>query len=451
MLVTKNFRKPFLGTLVAAATFTPAMSYAFLDALKKNIESLGGKTSAPSGQTSIAGSSNQKPAQGSVDAICSRVLGPPYEGKFPPGVSAEDLVGRYFNVTVDLGLKLRQGISVIRPGAMPNMEHMLRDLNDMEARRLGEAFVRSPTVINLGHIVNLSERGDAYTPENAPSQRTEARTLLGLVLMQYPDLVKTPGQAAVIFRENFTRDSGLSIAMLARMHLFGDGLAKDLSAFSNYVGQASSKYQVHINDQTIFYALDRLPNWSQANQYRSLIQSSKDMAASFNRSRKASAAAPAIRKQALFLMAKGEEIDGLTLEALGAGPTVAQLRARGERMRKEATGEANLIAVSVTTSDEYRQEFNRLLLSAPKISDEAKKKLANANKLRLENVNETYRVAGQIALLFFNGNIAETQEIGGYVNAYFRNSCESTFRTIQFAREAGEPPPTVQINRDSEL
>lgn len=451
MFTTKVFRKPFVGTLFAAVAFTPVTSYAFLDALKKNIESLGSQMGAPQGQTAASGAGIQKPAQGSVDAICSRVLGAPYEGTFPAGVSAEELVGKYFNVTIDLGQKLREGISVIRPSAMPNMDHMLRDLNDTEVRRLGEAFVRSPTVINLGHIVNLSERGDSYTPENAPSQRTEARALLGLVLMQYPELAKTPGQAAVIFRENFTKDSGLSIAMLARMHLFGDGLPKDLAAFSNYVGQASSKYQVHINDQTIFYALERVPNWSQAQQYRSLLQGSKDMMASFNRSQNASAAAPVIRKQALTLMAKGEEIDGMTLEALGAGPTVAQLRARGERMRKEASGEANLIAVSVTTSDAYKQEFQRLLASSPKISDEAKKKLADANKLRLENVNEMYRVTGQVALLFFNGNIAETQEIGGYINAYFRNSCESTFRTIQFARESGEPPPTVQINRDSEL
>lgn len=446
-----KFPRQFLiAAILSLGVTVPITSYAFLDALKKNMESLGSQLGPASGQKAQAGSGSQQ-AQGSVDAICSRVLGAPYEGTFPPGVSAEELVAKYFNVTVDLGQKLRDGISAIRPGVMPNMEHMLRDLNDTDVRRLGEAFVRSPTIINLGHIVSLSERGDTYASENAPSQRTEARTLLGLVLLQYPDLVKTPGSAAVIFRENFTRNSGLSIAMLARMHLFGDGLPKDLSAFSNYVGQASSNYQVHINDQTIFYALDNLPGWPQANQYRSLLQSSKDMMASFNKSKNASAAAPAIRKQALTLMAKGEEIDGMTLEALGAGPTVAQLRARGERMRKEASGEANLIAVSVTTSDEYKQEFQRLLASSPKISDDAKKKLADANKLRLQNVNEMYRVTGQVALLFFNGNIAETQEIGGYVNAYFRNSCESTFRSIQFAREAGEPPPTVQINRDAEL
>jgi hypothetical protein len=446
-----KFPRQFLiAAILSLGVTAPINSYAFLDALKKNIESLGSQLGPASGQKAQAGSGSQ-PAQGSVDAICARVLGAPYEGTFPPGVSAEELVAKHFNVTVDLGQKLRDGISAIRPGVMPNMEHMLRDLNDTDVRRLGEAFVRSPTIINLGHIVSLSERGDTYASENAPSQRTEARTLLGLVLLQYPDLIKTPGSAAVIFRENFTRNSGLSIAMLARMHLFGDGLPKDLSAFSNYVGQASSNYQVHINDQTVFYALDNLPGWPQANQYRSLLQSSKDMMTSFNKSKNASAAAPAIRKQALTLMAKGEEIDGMTLEALGAGPTVAQLRARGERMRKEASGEANLIAVSVTTSDEYKQEFQRLLASSPNISDDAKKKLAEANKLRLQNVNEMYRVTGQVALLFFNGNIAETQEIGGYVNAYFRNSCESTFRSIQFAREAGEPPPTVQINRDAEL
>ena len=424
-------------------------SYAFLDALKKNMDKLGSQIQAP-GQAKNPGSAS--PKEGSVDAVCSRVLGPPYQGTFPPGTSAEEFVGKFFNVTVDLGQKLREGISVLRVGAMPNIEHMVRDIHDQEIRRLGEAFVRNPTLINLAHIINKAESGDRYKPEDGPSQYTEARTLLALTIMQFPMLAKNPNQAAVMFRENFIQDSGLSIAMMARLHLFGElGLAKDVNAFSNYVAQASNKYSVSINDQSIFYALGQIPNWQYANQYRSLIQQSQQMAASLNRSNGASQAAPAIRKQALALMEKGQEIDDMTLDALGAGPTIAQLRARGERMRKEAAGEANLVKVSVTTSAEYKAEFERLLSTSPKLSDDARKKLADANQKRLENVGEMYKVTGQVALLFFNGNIAETQEIGGYVNDYFRRSCETTFRTIQFAQEAGVPQPTTQISRDSDL
>lgn len=440
----ENISKTLKVACVLSCFIVPFQSHAFLQGLQKSLSNI-------EQQMQTSQTDNSKPATGSVDAICIRVFGAPYEGTLPAGTSPEQIVGKYFKVSNELSQQLSAGISKIRPGVMPNIEHMVRDLNDTEVKRLAEAFVRSPTVVNLAFIVNLSERGDGYASENRPSQQTEARTLLGLVILQYPELALNSGHAAVIFRENFIRNSGLSTAMLARMHLFGDGLPKDIRAFSNYTGQASSNYQVYINDQTIFYALDNVADWSQADQYRSLLQGSKDMMESFNRSKNASSAAPIIRKRALQLMSKGEEIDFVTMEALGAGPTVAQLRARGERMRREASGEANLIKIAVETSDEYKKELNNLLNTSPKLSEDALAKLAEANKLRLENVNEMYNVTGQVALLFFGGNIAETQEIGAYVNSYFRNSCESTFRSIEFAREAGEPPPTTTINRDFEL
>jgi hypothetical protein len=217
------------------------------------------------------------------------------------------------------------------------------------------------------------------------------------------------------------------------------------------VGQASSNYQVHINDYTILYALDNIPDWSQAQQYSSLLQSSKDMMESLNRSQNASAAAPNIRRNALELMSKGEEIDYMTLEALGAAPLIAEFRARGQRMKSEDTGENNLIKIAVDSSEKYKEASNKLLSTSPKLSDDALSKLAEANRMRLENVNELYKLTGQVALLFFNGNISETQEIGGYINTYFRNSCESTFRSIEFARESGVPKPTTNIDRSSEL
>ena len=140
MLSPKSPRQFLIAAMLSLGVTAPTTSYAFLDALKKNMESLGNQLGTTSGQKAQAGSGSQ-PAQGSVDAICSRVLGAPYEGTFPPGVSAEELVAKYFNVTVDLGQKLRDGISIIRPGVMPNIEHMLRDLNDTDVRRLGEAVV----------------------------------------------------------------------------------------------------------------------------------------------------------------------------------------------------------------------------------------------------------------------------------------------------------------------
>jgi len=440
----QNISKTLKAVCVLSCFIVSFQSHAFLQGLQKSLSNIGQ-------QMQTTKTDNSKPATGSVDTICIRVFGAPYEGTLPAGTSPEQIVSKYFKHSIEMTQQLNAGISKKRSLVMPNIEHMIRDLNDTEVRRLAEAFIRNPTEVNLAFIVNMAERGDGYAPENRPSQQTEARTLLGLVILQYPELALNPGHAAVIFRENFIRNSGLSTAMLARMHLFGEGLPKDIRAFSNYVGQASSNYQVHINDYTILYALDNIPDWSQAQQYSSLLQSSKDMMESLNRSQNASAAAPNIRRNALELMSKGEEIDYMTLEALGAAPLIAEFRARGQRMKSEDTGENNLIKIAVDSSEKYKEASNKLLSTSPKLSDDALSKLAEANRMRLENVNELYKLTGQVALLFFNGNISETQEIGGYINTYFRNSCESTFRSIEFARESGVPKPTTNIDRSSEL
>lgn len=437
--------------IAAAALLTAQMAspcFAFLDSLKKNLEGLNnplkGVETQRGGQT--------KPKPGSVDAICTMVFGPPYTGVFPPGVSPEQLLGKHFNVTADMATKLREGVSIIRRGAMPGMERLLGDISDQKVRSLGQAYVRSPSVINLAHIVNLAENGDRYKPETGPSELAEAKTLLGLAIMQYAHLARSPRDAVALFEEAASQESGLASALLARLYLFGElGLKRDISIFSNYVAEASKNYRVVINDHSIFLALDKIPNWPNANMYRSLLQQKADMKASFNRSKTASENAPQIRKQALVLMDRGREIDEMTLDALGSGSEIALFRARGERMRKEASGEMNMIKIAVTTSSEYSAEFDRLLRLGPKLSQDAQQKFAAANKLRLENVSKTYALAGQVSLLMLNGNIDEIGELGGYIGEYVRRSCETTFRTILFAQEAGVPPPTTQISRDGEL
>lgn len=446
--------KTFLLTALLFLVANPAN--AFLDQLKKQLETIKvpqqlGVTQPHSGQTNVAGTST---SEGTIDRVCKSVLPSPYEGKLPEGQSPEAIVGRYFRVSANLSEELRSKIDVMHGVvAMPNLRDVIKlgDLRDNKVESLAQAFVSDPSVTNLAHIVYLAETGDGYEPEDGPSEKTEARTLLALTMLQYPDLALDRNLAPKILRENFLKKSGLSVALLARFHLFGDYLSKDVNAFSNYAGQASSLYQVHLNDQSIFYALEKIPNWQFKKQYEDLINQSKQMQDSLNRSKGSTQASASLRQRSQELVEKGLELDYQTMEALGAGPLVAQLRASGERKKKEASGEANIIGIAVSTSDEYRKEFEKLLASSPKLSEEAKNQLKAANQKRAENVNEMYALTGQIAMLFFNGNFGETQELGGQLNAYFRNACDVTFRSIRYAKESGVPEPIVSIDREAEL
>jgi len=386
-----------------------------------------------------------------MDQICNQNFGAAYKGTYPDGKSAEDMVGQYFKVTADLSQKLKAGMATMHKGSVVNMRYLVSDLHDKKVASLARTFVDDPNVQNLGFIVALAQKGDGYKPENGPSELTEAKTLLALTILQHPDLALDKSKAAVILRENFLAESGLSIALLARFHLYGDYLNQDLNAFDNYIAQASSKYPVKLADQTIVYALQSIPNWKQKRQYEDLLKMSKDMQASLQKQQGSVKASANLRNRIVTLMQDGDRINEMTLEALGAGPLVAKIRARGERMKAEAGGKANLLEVYVTTQEAYLEESKKLLGSSPAISDDAKAKLKKANDLRAKNIAETYGITGQIALLMFSGNFNETMELGGAVNQYFADSCKATLRMAEYSKQAGVPESTAKIDPNKEL
>lgn len=387
-----------------------------------------------------------------ADQICTLNFGANYKGAYPEGKSAEDLVGQYFKGSADLSKKLSAGLATMHKGSMLNMRLLVTDLHDEKVLILARTFLDDPNTQNLGFIVALAQNGDGYKPQNGgPSERTEAKTLLALTLLQYPDLALDKGQAVALLKEGFIEESGLSIALLARFHLFGDYLNQDLSAFDNYLGQSSMNYPVKLADQTVFFALKNIPNWKQKRQYEDLMRQSAGMQASFQKQQGAINASADLRQRVISLMQEGERINDLTLEALGAGPLVAKIRARGERMKVEAGGKANLLEVYVTTQAAYQEEANALLSTSPVIDNTAKEKLKQANDLRIKNISATYAVAGQVAMLMFSGNINETIEIGGAVNQYFADSCKATLRMAQYSRQSGIPESLTTIDPKSEL
>ena len=166
------------------------------------------------------------------------------------------------------------------------------------------------------------------------------------------------------------------------------------------------------------------------------------MTADFNRQREAAKSSDT-NKRALNLMVQGQKIDELTLEALGAGPRMAEIRAKAEMLKKEGAGEANLIEVAANQSESFKAEVNAMLAKNPQLDDQAKKKLAEANKLMLENLNGMKGITVELALKFFSGDIGGTQESGEHINRYFRDACSVGRRKIELAKQSGLPSPQL--------
>ena len=142
-------------------------------------------------------------------------------------------------------------------------------------------------------------------------------------------------------------------------------------------------------------------------------------------------------------MREGEKIDQLTLDAMGLGPKIAELRAKGDLLRKEGKGEANLIQVEVNQSAEYQREVAQLIATNPKLTDEAKTKLEKANKLKVDNLISLRGLTIEVALKFFSGDIGATVESGGLINRYYHNSCNVAVRQLEFSKQMGVPQPAI--------
>jgi len=415
-----------------------APSHAFLDKLGESLK----KAQQGGGGAPSAGRTGSDAAAGdSFIGICKQVLGASFKEK-PLTEPAEAVVGRYFKVGPDIEPKLLAGINRSYQGSIVNLKAHIPDIHDKTVRDLAESFNANPSVTMLAQVIRYAEAGDGYRDGDKPSEKTEAQTLLALILMQYPELAQNKNLAQELLKKSSLDNSGLGVALIARAHLFGDYAPQNINTFSNYIARASSQYPVKLADQTIFYALEKLPNWQYRKQYLDLLNQSQQMTANFNRQRDAAKSSDT-NKRALALMSQGKKIDELTLEALGAGPRMAEIRAKAEMLKKEGAGEANLIEVAANQSASYKAEVEALLAKNPKLDEQAKSKLAEANKLMVENLNGMKAITVEVALKFFSGNIGATMESGEHINRYFRDACSVGRRKVEFAKQTGLPSPQL--------
>ena len=118
---------------------------------------------------------------------------------------------------------------------------------------------------------------------------------------------------------------------------------------------------------------------------------------------------------------------------------MAEIRAKGEMLRKEGTGEADVIKIKVFQSEAAANLVSDLLRANPKLDGEAKLKFQKANQIRLDNVAKSYNLTAELALYFFNGNIGQVLNTGPLIKQYHRNSCNVLYRQIEIAKMTGVP------------
>lgn len=418
----------------------PVQAQGFLQKLQKKMETANSPSAA--GGTSAG---NSKVVGGQ---FCQQFFGKPFKQKQLIDLP-EKIVGKYFRVTPETDKQLVDGVHAMHAGSLNSLRLHLDDLKDKVVRQLADAYLANPSIPMMAQVIAYAESGDGFTPENAPSELAEAQTLLAMMMMQYPKLTLNNGYVVELLKQADSRNSGLAGTFLARSHLFGDYAPQNINAFSNYIAQAQKHYPVKLADRSIFYALEKIPNWRYRQQYLDLLKQSQDMQRSFQNQQQA-ARGTDLNARALELMRQGNRADFLTLEALGAGPRIAEIKAKGEMLRKEAAGESNLIKVEVGASDDAKAEIMKMLVAAPTLDDASKAKLAEANKIKADNLNRFHGVALEAAMKFWSGDIGGMVETGQYINQYARNTCQLINRQVEVANQSGIPAPQLDAKKLSE-
>lgn len=407
------------------------------------------QTNMPSNAPSVPGGAG--PSAGSVDDVCKAVFGKPFKEK-KLSVAPEELVKKYFKLSADFDKILYQGINNQYAGTLISITNHVDDLKEKNIRNLASSFIANPSIGMLAQVIEYAEKGDNFVPprDPEPSEKGDAQTLLAMIMMQYPQLLIDKGMVMNALKMAEKGESGLGVTFIARAHMYGDYANPDMNAFAAYVGRASKKYQVKLSTQSAFYAIEKMPpNWNARNNFIQMLQSGQEMQESFKRQQNAAASqGNDLNLKAIKLMDEGENIDQLTLEALGAGPKMAEIRAKGEMLKKEGNGTADVIKVKVYQSEQAANVVSDLLKANPKLDAEAKQKFEKANQIRLDNTTKLYNLVGEIGVQFFSGNIGQVMNTGPMIKQYHKNSCTLLYRQIEMAKMTGTP---VQLQSNVEI
>jgi hypothetical protein len=380
------------------------------------------------------------------DQVCGRVLGEPFQ-KVTLKESQDALIQRYFNVadSTEFEKALRAGVNVGHKGTLVNLRTHTPDLQDKKIKRLAESFLLDPSSDMLAQVIHFAQNGDRYFVEKEGSEWGDAQVLLAMVLMQYPDLAKDKGAVLPLLKsaDAVGAKSNLARALMARAHLFGDYATKDLREFDGRIVTQHDTPKARTKTLTIEWAIENEPRWNRRQQYEEQLKMQADFVESMAKKKNARSRNDMLPR-VVALLDKGDEINQMTAEALGAGPEIALIQARIEQVKREASGEQNIIKVRASITAEAEAALTAAMKKSPKLEGDAKAKLAAANKLRADNLIVHYGLVGEAGLKFISGEMDEVVNVvGPMLNEYMVSACTVMDRSIKLSEKLGDPPPTM--------
>ena len=398
---------------------------------------------APAGANS--GGKNQ-PAGGMFDQVCKGVFGEPFQ-KVTLKESQDAFIKRYFKVADPTTFEqaLRAGINLGHNGTLINLKTHAPDLQDKKIKRLAESFLLDPSSDLLAQIIHFAENGDRFFVERVGSEWGDAQVLLAMVLMQYPDLTLDKARILPLLKsaDRDGSNSNLARALVARAYLFGDYANKDIREFDGRIVTQHNTPAVKTKKLTIEWAIENEPGWNRRQEYEEQLKMSADFLASMTKKKQARARDDLVPR-VISLLDKGDEINQMTAEALGAGPDIAKIQARIDQVKKEGAGEQNIVKIRASITAEAEAMLAAAMAKSPQLEGDAKAKLAAANQLRADNLVVHYGLVGEMGLKLISGEIDEVANVvGPMLNEYFVSACTVMDRSIKLSEKLGNPPPAI--------
>lgn len=429
--------------------FLSAICLVITNASAFNLGDLANKLQEAANKAVHAGSNSggkSQPAGGMFDQVCGRVFGEPFQ-KVTLKESQDALIKRYFKVDDPTVFEqaLRAGINVGHKGTLVNLRTHSTDLQDKKIKRLAESFLLDPSSDMLAQVIHFVENGDKFFVENEGSEWGDAQVLLAMVLMQYPDLANNKGQIVPMLKsaDGPGSNSNLARALIARAYLFGDYANKNLREFDGRIVTPYDTPQAKTKTMTIEWALENEPGWNRRQEYEAQMKMQADFVASLTKKKNARSRND-MMPRVVALLDKGDEINQMTAKALGAGPEIAKIQARIDQVKKEGSGEQNFVKVRASITAEADAMLATAMAKSPQLEDDAKAKLAAANKLRADNLVVHYGLVGEAGLKFISGDLDEVVNVvGPMLNEYFVSACTVMDRSIKFSEKLGNPPPAI--------
>lgn len=435
-------------TKIAKISVLSAICLVMTNASAFNLGDLAKKLQEAANKAAPAGSSTggaSQPAGGMFDQVCGRVFGEPFQ-KVTLKESQDALIQRYFKLEDPTAFEqaLRAGINGGHKGTLVTLRMHAPDLQDKKIKRLAESFLLDPSSDMLAQVIHFAENGDRFFVEKEGSEWGDAQVLLAMVLMQYPDLAKNKGQVLPLLKsaDGLAGKSNLARALIARAYLFGDYANKDLREFDGRIVTQHNTPKAKTKTMTIEWALENEPGWNRRQEYEEQMKMAADFVASMTKKKQARGRSDLLPR-VVTLLDKGDEINQMTAEALGAGPQIAEIQARIDQVKKEGTGEQNIVKVRASITEEAETMLAAAMAKSPQLEGDAKAKLAAANQLRADNLVVHYGLVGEVGLKLISGELGEVANVGAMLNEYFVSACTVMDRSIKLAEKLGDPPPAM--------